>query len=134
VLAVVEDDQGLASAERRRQGRQIRLDWLFVHPNDGGYRLPNAAGCDKPRQVDEPDAVWIYGKDLVRQAKSQSGLASSANACEREQGSVFEEGAEVGEFMLASDEAGEVGPEVVRWNSLAARLGSSARFGDLQLA
>ena len=128
VLAVVEHQQALAPLQRRGHAVGHTQSRLLRDAEDRGHRLRHRGRIAHGGQFDDPhpvgEAVGQPGRDLQR----ESGLADAADADQRHQPMRFQRRLQVGQFSLASHEAGG-GRAQVSWSGLSLRAAGTRCAG-----
>ena len=122
VLAVVEYEQQLFRAEVVEEPVEGGNVWPFGNPERLRDRCGHARAVHVRRHVDQPDATRP-GSDLTCGCfQRQSGLPGTADSGQRDEAMLSKQPLELGELLVATDEARELRGEVVpfvggRWTS-----------------
>lgn len=113
VFGIVEDEQERA----RREVLHDRIDQsrtrLFLDAEDAGDGLRQQRRVAQGGKLDEPRAVGVGVGPLPGELDRQAGLAASARARQGEEPRTTQQLRELGDLILAADEAREVVRQVV---------------------
>src|SRR5690242_18259869 len=95
-------------------------------------------GIGYVRELNQPNAVGVLSDDAPRHFNRQSSLARPSDADQGDQARAVQPGGDVDDLLLASDEAGQFGRQVVvtfaaRWTGAAASAAAHRRDRCLEL-
>ena len=113
VIAVVQQDQRAAIAQLIGERLDQRSAGCLPDAEDGRHRPGQRSLADR-RQIDEPHAVGKQVDRLTCDLHRQPRLAAPAGPRQRQQPCVWQQPDELGDLLLAPDEAGERRRQVVR--------------------
>jgi hypothetical protein len=104
VLAVVEDEEQVATSEIRGHRLLDRQPVPPLHPQGGRHRVPDRGAVGERRELAEPDAAGEPGPLALRHFESQPGLADPSRAGERHQRGLAEGSRDGIEFLPPAHE------------------------------
>jgi hypothetical protein len=113
VLAVVEDHQHALALRVARQRLDHRAPGILLHAQHRGERVRHALFVGHGRQLHEPHAVGEFEEQARAHLQRQARFPRAAHAHERGQAPGAERFADVGDLLLAADEARELRGQVV---------------------
>jgi hypothetical protein len=116
VLAVVQHQQEPPVPEGVDQRGDQRAVGLFADVERGGRRLRHESRLRERRELDEPDPIRERLHQVPRYLQCQPGLPAAARSRERHQAMILQQGMDLGDLLLPSDEAGERQGQVVSRN------------------
>lgn len=114
MLAVVEQDQHLAISDEPAEHFACRLAWLVGKAQHACRRHWYHVGIGDRRQVDIPNTVSEFGRDIGADLYRQARLARPARAGQGDESVVANGGADVPHFRLAPNEARQLRWKTVR--------------------
>ena len=113
VLAAVKHQQHPAGRKRLQEDFEDRPLSLLAHATGGGDRQLEKACIQDGRELDEEDAVAMSLDEVSGEAQRQPGFARAAGPCQGDQSRAVEQAPQLGQLMLAADEAADLGGEIV---------------------
>ena len=113
VLAVIEDQQQLLALEPLRNRLVDPAALLLAHAQRLGDDAGDQFRIADRREVDEPHAIGIAIEQLRADLHRQPRLANATRANQREQAVTVEQFFDLGDVVLAADEAGGLNRKIV---------------------
>ena len=135
VLAVVQHHQHSAIAHKAHHRVDRRAPGLIRQPQRTRHRQRRHRRIGDRRQVHIPDAIGVFGRQLVRDFYRQPRLAHPTGSGQGDQAVAGQQHAHLGNLGATADKAGELGRKITRSNTSrrAQRREVVAQIGMTQL-